>query len=400
MPALRLLCLAVLSGLMAATGGRAQSPPELSLQENDVTRIECLWDKEEIPPGFDPDKKPEKGLWHYDVFLPDGYNADKTRRYPCLFVSSPMGEAKRFLPLYKDWLQRNGWLAVMLVESRNGTIEPCLGNFLSAHDDALKRLRIIDTMKAAAGMSGGARMSSLFAQIRPGFRGIFLQGAGFSQTTAGRYWMHDLPADGSLAVYLTIGNKDPNAPDAGHLRDSLPPAVPYHPHFFDGGHVPPPPGLAADAMDWLARRMWLSAAADKSARAEVPALVKRLAARVPAESSPVSRYALLQDIAELVKTYALAPHPDIAPLMAVFSRQFAEVKRDPAVVLEIKAASALSAMRELQRKTGARAAKLSDMDARKALWTEFCASCESAAAPFSETKSGRECLALARGLAP
>jgi hypothetical protein len=153
-------------------------------------------------------------------------------------------------------------------------------------------------------------------------------------------------------------------------------------------------------MDWLARRMWLSATADKSARAEVPALVKRVAARLPAETSPVSRHALLRDIAELVKTYALASHPDIAPLMPGFSRQFAEVKKDPAVILEIKAASTLSAVCELQRKTAVRTAKLGDMDARKALWTEFCAACESAAAPFSETKSGRECLELAKGLAP
>ncbi|HEX2751180.1 MAG TPA: hypothetical protein VHM91_24435, partial [Verrucomicrobiales bacterium] len=130
--------------------------PGRPLLEDGLTRIECRWNRDEALPGFDPSKGPQKGTWHYDAWVPKGFAAHPERRYPCLFISSPVGEAKNFLPLYKDWLAKNEWVAVMLTESRNGPIEPCLGNFLSAHDDAVQRLRIIDTMKAAAGMSGAA----------------------------------------------------------------------------------------------------------------------------------------------------------------------------------------------------------------------------------------------------
>src|SRR5262245_30319280 len=112
--------------LLSAT--RAQSPPDLPLKEGGVTCIECLWDRDENLAGFDPDRKPAKGPWHYDVFVPDGYSAQLKRRFPCLFISSPGGNAATFFPLYQDWLAKHEWLAVMLVESRNGPIEPCLGN--------------------------------------------------------------------------------------------------------------------------------------------------------------------------------------------------------------------------------------------------------------------------------
>ena len=392
--------LSMLPALFQVGRSLAQSPADLPLHEGNVTHIECQWDREEALPGFDPDKKPQRGLWHYDLFVPDGYLAQKQRRYPCLFVSSPGGEARHFLGLYKGWLAQHEWLAVMLAESRNGPIEPCLGNFLSAHDDAVGRLRIIETMKAAAGMSGAARMSSLYVQVRPGFRGLFLQGAGFSQSTLGRYWMHRVPADGSLSVFLTLGKNDPNLTEAEFLRDALPPGVPYFPRLFDGGHVPPAENVAAQGMDWLERQMWLGAVADKSARAEIPALVKRLAAKCRDEISPVARHALLRNIAELVKAYRLASHAEIAAMLPELSKHLSALKTDPAVVLETKADTALAAMRERQRQITAKVASLKDAGAKSSAWLDFCAACATMAELYPGTRSGEECRLLAEGLAP
>jgi hypothetical protein len=403
MPALLLrprLLFRLCAALLPAVPGAAQSPPDLPLKENDVTRVECHWDRDEKLQGFDPDHGPQKGVWHYDVFLPKGYLSEKARRYPCLFLSSPGGEAKNLLPPYREWLAQNGWLAVMLVESRNGPFEPSLGNFLSAHDDAVRRLRILDTMKVAAGMSGAARISSLFVQIRPGFRGLFLQGAGFGLSTGNNYWMQHLPPEGSLSIFLTMGKKDPNTVEIPLLRDSLPPGIPWLPRMFDGGHTPPPPAIATEGMDWLAHRMWLSAAADKSVRAQAPAHVKLLAARSAEATTPAARYALLQEIADVVKACQLASHPDIVPLMNGFSAQFAELKKDPAILSETKAAGVLASMVERRKQTALKASKLKDAEAKKVLWQEFSATCEAAATPYKGTKSGNECLRLAEGLNP
>src|SRR6187455_1543967 len=58
----------------------AQSSADPPLKEGDITRIECRWDRDEALPGFNPDSKPQKGLWHYDVFVPEGYAAQTQRR--------------------------------------------------------------------------------------------------------------------------------------------------------------------------------------------------------------------------------------------------------------------------------------------------------------------------------
>jgi hypothetical protein len=153
-------------------------------------------------------------------------------------------------------------------------------------------------------------------------------------------------------------------------------------------------------MDWLARRMWLAGAGDKTLRAQAPAQVRLLAGRISDAASPVARYALLQQIADLVSACQLTAHPDIAPLMSGFSQQFAELKKDSAIQSEIKAAAVLTSMYDRRKQTAQRASKLTDAEARKNLWQEFCGTCESAAAPFSGTKAGKECLLLAEGLTP
>ena len=80
----------------------------------------------------------------------------------------------------QGYLKANGFVVVMLLDAKNGPWEPIVGNFLAAHDDVVKRVRIEEGKKYATGMSGGGRASSVFVQIRPGFCGLVTQGAGAS----------------------------------------------------------------------------------------------------------------------------------------------------------------------------------------------------------------------------
>ena len=78
---------------------------------------------------------------------------------PTIFIAAPGGKAG--LGNMADWIQRHGYVAVLLEESRNGDWEPAVGNFLAAHDDVLKRVRVAEGRKVATGMSGAARACSV-----------------------------------------------------------------------------------------------------------------------------------------------------------------------------------------------------------------------------------------------
>src|SRR4051794_5358417 len=167
--------------LFAASASAEVTPLNQPLPEESETTITC--ELAEAPranqvPVFDTQKQAEdaKGTYHYKLWLPKGYNADATRRWPCMFIMSAGGNAS--MGLMAAWLKANGFVVVTLAEARNGPWEPIVGNFLAAHDDVTKRVRIAEGRKFATGESGGARGSSVFVQLRPGFTGLILQGAG------------------------------------------------------------------------------------------------------------------------------------------------------------------------------------------------------------------------------
>ena len=155
------------------------------------------------------------GTYHYNVYVPAGYNTNKDRKYACLFIASPGGNAE--LGNVKNWVKSKEWIVVMLVESKNGdTPWPAFSNFVSAHDDAVKRLRIQNGFKFGTGYSGGARVSSNFAKNREGFAGIILQGAGFGGSL-------DSGANNkNLTVYAIIGKKDDNYYELAQMEKGLP----------------------------------------------------------------------------------------------------------------------------------------------------------------------------------
>ncbi len=94
------------------------------------------------------------GSYHYRLWLPKGYAAEPSKRWPCIFIMSPGGRAT--MQSMKESLKGRGFVVVMLVEAKNGPWGPIVGNFLAAHDDVAKRVRIDPTAKYATGFSGGA----------------------------------------------------------------------------------------------------------------------------------------------------------------------------------------------------------------------------------------------------
>ncbi len=202
------------------------TPPQ-PLQEDAITRFEARY----------------AGVTsHFDLYVPKGYNANPNKKYPVLFICSPSGNA--VMGNVEAWVKSRQWLAVMLVEAKNGPWEPIKANFYAAHDDVISRARVNTHRKYITGFSGGARMAGWAAidASRTGFHGLFLQGAGVgSQIPDDRY------------VFASFGSGDMNL-------DELSPMLAIAPgHFnhevFPGGHEPAPVSTATTALAWLESRV-------------------------------------------------------------------------------------------------------------------------------------------------
>jgi hypothetical protein len=218
-----------------------------------------------------------KGDYHYNLWLPKGYHADTQRRWPCLFIASARGKAK--MGNMAEWLKANGYIVVMLVESRNGPWEPIVGNFVAAHDDLVKRVRILEGMKMATGMSGGARASSIFVQIRPGFSGLILQGAGaaFEEKT-GKYHLDKMKRNSALHTVITMGKEDNNAVEVDRMKAGLGTSR-LDVLMFDGGHMWAPQDLFENAIVWIERNLFTKGLVPRDAHPELIARLKSQASK-------------------------------------------------------------------------------------------------------------------------
>ncbi len=94
--ALRILVL-VFSCVSVAMG--AATPMDAPLKEGGLTTIECdVLDKKEVLTFFKhlESKVCEKTEgYHYKLYLPNGYQANKDYKYPCMFISSISGLSGR-----------------------------------------------------------------------------------------------------------------------------------------------------------------------------------------------------------------------------------------------------------------------------------------------------------------
>ncbi len=219
----------------AAADDFRPTPMDAPLTAGGLTRITCLYR------GTDP--------YHYQLWLPADYAAAPTRARPALFVAAPGGKAT--LGAMAEWVQRHGYVAVLLEESRNGDWEPTIGNFLAAHDDVVKRVRVAEGRKVATGLSGGARACSVFVGLRPGFGGLLFQAAGYA--TVGPNGASPLPGIRVTAIAATFGEKDPNYAEGPRMKRLFGDRMELF--EFRGGHQWAPKETVEEALDSIDARL-------------------------------------------------------------------------------------------------------------------------------------------------
>jgi hypothetical protein len=202
-------------------------------------------------PVFDTQKEADatKGTYHYKLWVPKGYGAAPFKQWPCMFIMSPGGNAS--MAGMENFLKNNGFIVVMLEEAKNGDWPPIIGNFLAAHDDVTKRLRV--GAKYATGYSGGARGSSIFVQLRPGFRGLILQGAGPAYDARSNFFVAGIKRQGQLRIAMTMGNADQNKGEVARMK-GLFNGQKLAVFEFDGGHTWAPSDVFEKAMAWLDKK--------------------------------------------------------------------------------------------------------------------------------------------------
>jgi hypothetical protein len=245
--------------LGASTAWAAATPMDAPLKEDGVTTIECdVVDKSETMTVFkgsgeDPTKSTMTEGYHYDLHLAKGYLQNKDYKYPCMFIASSGGNAD--MGGMAERLKRDEWIVAMLKESRNGSCD-WLRNFLAAHDDVVKRVRVAPGAKFATGDSGGARCSSINAMVRPGMIGVICQAAAFAQQFEGM-WETYAVYPPYVLVAGTFGSTDGNLHELQKIRRNL--------RFsrvdimlFEGGHGHCPAPIFESCLDWMEEELFVN----------------------------------------------------------------------------------------------------------------------------------------------
>ena len=246
-------CPAQLSTLGA---GGATTPLTTPLVEETEIPITCELTKAPTISETRIFKSPQEaktatGVWHYKLWLPKGYLAQALKKWPCMFIMSPGGDAD--MGAMADHLKSKGYVVVLLVDAKNGPWGPVVGNFLAAHDDVIKRVRIEEGHKFATGHSGGARGSSLFVQARPGFGGVILQSAGPASTATG-YDVSGMQRNGKLYVAMTMGNTDSNHSELDRTKAAFNNPARFRAVEFPGGHEWAPKEVFEQAIGWIEQK--------------------------------------------------------------------------------------------------------------------------------------------------
>ncbi len=296
---------------------------------------------------------PSTGL-AYTLHVPEGYNANPDRWYPVMFISSPSGNAG--MGRMAERLRRDKWVVVMLQDSSNRN-PSSLYTTIAAYDDVRKRVRVAPGAFFATGMSGGARRSSQYPGLRPGFRGVILQAAGFLHglegNEFGREAYENYPEH--IAVAMTMGNTDFNISEVQKLRVGLNRKTPQFLYIWNGAHTWCPAHVFEAVMDWMEAEIFLAppktatpfslfrnhtAPAEQTHSAAYLWFFERTLERAARAETPTEKAFHLLRLPEIAKNGNIQDDPFVAQHLRIAGENYARIRHTPATA-ELEAAEAV-----------------------------------------------------------
>lgn len=332
---------ALLGLVIASRAAAAVTPRNKPLPEGKVTTIKCRYrgGEPQIQDGFYVE--PKTGIYHYRVYVPVGYRKHPERQYPCLFIMSPKGNATMTSVSIAARMKQAQWIVVMLIEARNGPWAPIFGNFLAAHDDAVKRLRIHDRLKYATGFSGGARACSAFSHLRPGFAGVILQAGAAARLQPGKL-LPDVP------FYVLMGDKDRNLIELAHVK-AMPHRSSFQCHVFPGGHQPAPTVAMNRAFDWFEEQLLTSGNDVKVPISMLVNIFDRRYRRLEKMKSTLKKYDTLSFLQRLGEKDKLAEATGVRERVKEIGDRLAKMEASRDVQKELAARAAAGKLDEIER---------------------------------------------------
>ena len=144
-------------------------------------------------------KVPTSGGFDIDVFIPNAYAEQSSRKFPVVFMHATDGRPQ--LDPFKNWANRNGMILVGVNGAQNGPNEPIVARQDAAIKFVEKELRLSGCLRFSMGMSGAAMMSwMLCLNHKDRHAGILMMGqSGFPE----------LPPK-HVAVAYIHGDQEPN----------------------------------------------------------------------------------------------------------------------------------------------------------------------------------------------
>lgn len=286
------------------------------------------------------DSEKIRGTYHYKLWLPKGYLADTTRHWPCMFISSPVGNAE--MGSMKPRLEKS-YVVVMLVESKNGDWGVCMGNFAAAHDDVMQRVRIQEGLKFATGLSGGARVASCFVQMRPGFAGLIMQAAGMADYNT------PMRRDPGLMIALSLGKDDPNVTEIPRMRKALWSGARYTLEKFDGGHDWAPPVVFDKMLTEMEQDIFVTGPIRPALKGAYAARFKDQYAGYTAATEPWERFKQGNALLEFARARNLTMEPTVSPTLRTLQTEVAKLRTSPAIGKEAMAADSWKRLQDSNR---------------------------------------------------
>ena len=312
------------------------------LAETRLNDIECFFSYmpaeatllSSYEPTEQPSKAPSKGICRYQLFVPPGYKKNVDKKYPVMFIAS--AKAEPYMDNVQARAARDGWILVLLSDTK--ALDPAwLGNFLGAHDDVLKRARVIEDFKVATGSKGGGLFASIFAVYRPGFKAYIGQSSCFWSNLQGSHVYDAAKKNKEFTIYQILGKPHPSFRCRHNVRSDLPKDTCHVAECYDAGDAWASTEAMDRALDWVEKTVFLDARTVKLSKDAVMWHFDNKMTALEKASIPFAKYELMEYLIAFAKKQNLIADKTIKDKIQGFEKELPLLAKDESVKKELAA---------------------------------------------------------------
>jgi hypothetical protein len=162
--------------------------------------------------------------------------------------------------------------------------------------------------------------------MRPGFAGLWCQGATFAQPQGGQ--LLSMPQDQKIAVHVSMGTEDFNLGELNQVR-KLPPPFRYEIH--DGAHVMSDYDTMVRALEWLELQPYLHNPGNKITAALAADYFQKRFTAMSAASTPFAKYQIGVTLKQVAARWNLSANPALAAAVRQVAVDLVPLESSPVI---------------------------------------------------------------------